>query len=212
MTDLALPHPGPPRPDSRAGRWLTLGLAVAAVAAAVVLVAHAARPEYGVPGWGVAVAAGLLAAVLGGAWLVWTTGRFGFAARVGAGVAVVIVGLLSLASIGLPLLLVGVLILAAVTRSARGSVRAVAGATLVGAALPMLVLLALSGPVVTCGTTTVNTEENAFMALGSGGTRLSGEMTSAPAGTTAGRSSGPGYTYSYVCRGDRLASFHLRWR
>jgi hypothetical protein len=87
------------------------------------------------------------------------------------------------------------------------------GAVLAGASLPLLVTLAMAGPLVDCDRDGVTSGENLFLGLEStGGSGVSSSEAGDASGTFTGRVEGGGYHYSYVCRDGRLAQFDLRWR
>ena len=176
--------------------------------AGLVVLSHAASDVYGVPAWGVVVTVGLLAMTLVGSVLVWRAGAGGRAGAAVVGIGLVVLGCLSILSVGFVLLVAGVAVLAwAGLRHQPG--RVLLGAALVGTALPVLVVLALDGPLVQCSANGASSGENLFMAFSGSGSQQ-GTVT-AGRGSASGRESGAGYEYAFACSGDRLVSFRLRW-
>jgi hypothetical protein len=172
---------------------------------------------YGIPGWGVTMTLVLMSLVLVGSVLIAWSRQPAFTAVVLAGVALGVLGLLAILSFGVVALLVagGLLGWACSSRwSGARSGRAAAGAVLAGAPLPILAVFAMAGPLVDCDIDGVTSGENVFLGRGSAdGNGVSSASAAGVAnGAFSGHAEGPGYDYSYVCRGGRLVKFDLRWR
>lgn len=185
---------------------------------ATLVFVHATEDVYGIPPWGVAATVVLVLVALVGAGLMLWSRQAGLSAIVFVAVALGVFGVLAILSIGIAALLAaGGLVALAVTREWPGqrTMQAFAGAVLAGAALPILIVFALAGPLVTCDTNGASSGENLFMGLlsGTGSTSISsGGSTTSPDGTATGHSEGSGYAYSFACRDGKLVRFSLRWR
>jgi hypothetical protein len=198
-----MPGTGPAaRRSGIAGAVLLMALVLgSAIYFGVLTIDRASEEVYGIPGWGVALTAVLLSLVVVGCGLIAWSRRPAFGAVVLAGVALGVLGLLAILSFGvLALLVAGGLL--GWARSGRWSSarrgRAAAGAVLAGGALPVLVVVAMAGPLVDCDVNDVTTGENVFLGLGTGG---GGDASSASAagdtsGRFSGRAEGAGYDYS----------------
>lgn len=211
------------RPTERAARRpgtvgaaLVVALALAgAISCAALTIGRASDEVYGIPGWGVAVTAVLLAVVVGGCALIWWSRQPAFSALVLAGVAFGVLGLLAALSFGpLALLVAAALLTWAASRSRARSARAAAGAVLAGAPLPLLAVFAMAGPLVDCEPNGVTNGENVFLTFGSGGGSggWSGSTAGDAGGAMTGHAEGPGYDYTFVCRDGRLVEFELHRR
>jgi hypothetical protein len=186
----------------------------------VLTIDRASEEVYGIPGWGVALTAVLLALVVVGCGLIAWSRQPAFSAVVLAGVAFGVLGLFAILSFGvLALLVAGALLVWAGSgrwSSARRG-RAAAGAVLAGASLPVLVVIGMAGPLVDCDVNGVTSGENVFLGLGSGGGGDVGDAASASAtsygsGAFSGRARGAGYAFSYACRDGELVKFDLHRR
>jgi hypothetical protein len=183
----------------------------------VLTIDRASEEVYGIPGWGVALTAVLLSLVVVGCGLIAWSRQLAFSAVVLAGVAFGVLGLLAILSFGVLALLVAAALLGWARSDSWSSARrgrAAAGAVLAGAPLPVLVVVAMAGPLVDCDVNGVTSGENVFLALGSarGGDVSSASAASDASGTFSGRAEGPGYEYSYVCRDGSLVKFDLHRR
>ena len=188
---------------------LAAGVAVALLGAAVLT--HADEEVYAFPGWGVTLTLVLLVVGLGGALAIGWARRASLSAGVLVASALLVFGVLAILSVGVLALLTGAGLLAWTLRRAPGSRRlaAIGGAALAGAVLPVLLVIALSGPVVECDGEGASAGENLFMSLGGGG----GESEIFDALDRSGGSArGGNYEYTFSCVGERLAEFDLRWR
>jgi hypothetical protein len=179
----------------------------------VLTIDRASEEVYGIPGWGVALTAVLLSLVVVGCGLIAWSRQLAFSAVVAFGV----LGLLAILSFGVLALLVAAALLGWARSDSWSSARrgrAAAGAVLAGAPLPVLVVVAMAGPLVDCDVNGVTSGENVFLALGSarGGDVSSASAASDASGTFSGRAEGPGYEYSYVCRDGSLVKFDLHRR
>jgi hypothetical protein len=193
-----------------------IGAVAAAIWCGIVVVEHASKEVYGIPGWGVGVTLGLLALSALGSGLVLWSRQAEFSAIVLVIAALAVLGLVSIFSFGvLALLLAGGLLVRGHARwpSRRGAAALIGGA-LAGAPLPLLVIFAASGPLVRCEANGSSSEENVFLAMASAGGSgaSSGSGTTGPNGSDSGHAQGEGYEYSYVCRNQKLVRFELRWR
>jgi hypothetical protein len=198
------------------GALLAVPVLAGAVYCGAVVVDHASKAVYAVPGWGVAVTVVLLCLSLVGCGLVAWSRQPGFSAVVLSGVALGVLGLLAITSIGMFALLLACALLGWAGLggwSGAGRGQAAVGAVLAGAPLPLLVIFAIAGPLVTCDRDGVTSGENVFLGLessgGSGSVSSDGAAGDAT-GAFQGRSEGSGYDYSYVCRDGRLVHFDLR--
>jgi hypothetical protein len=200
------------------GALVAVPVLAGAVYCAAVVVDHASKAVYAVPGWGLAMTVVLLCLALVGCGLVVMSRRPGFSAVVLAGVALGVLGLLAITSIGMFALLLACALLGWAGFDGwhgDGRGQAAVGAMLAGAPLPLLVIFAIAGPLVDCDRNGVTSGENFFVSLKSSGgsaSAWSGSATSDTTGAFNGRSAGSGYEYSYVCRDGRLVHFDLRWR
>jgi hypothetical protein len=194
-------------------------LVAAAAAAAVALcggtvLAHAGQDVYAIPDWGRTLTMVLLALGVAGAAVVAWARQAQHSAAVLVIAALGVFGLLAIFSVGIVVLAVAAGLLALTlgrdwTGPRRGA--AAAGAVLAGGVLPLLLLLALSDPVVDCGPEGTRAGENLFMALG-GDETASAAMDSPDGGIETGGSRGENYEYDFTCRDGRLVEFDLRWR
>lgn len=194
---------------------LVVGI-VAAVALAVcgaTALSHAEEEVYAIPGWGVTLTVALLFLGLVGAALVAWARQTTLAAGILVATALVAFGLLAILSVGFIVLVAGVAVLAWTLRRAGAAPRraaATGGAALAGVALPLLLVIALSGPVVDCGPGGTSAGENLFMSFGGGTTEVS--STEAAEGPEKGHARGDAYSYTFTCEDDRLVEFDLTWR
>jgi hypothetical protein len=194
---------------SRTALLVTVVL-VAALGLGAVTLGRASDDVYGIPGWGVAATLVLVALAVAGCALIARARQPAFSAAILVGTALAVLGMLAILSFGLLALVVAALVLAwAGTRQHRSG-RAAAGAMLAGAALPVLFVFVLSGPLVDCDPDGVTSGENLFMAgtSGSGASTGWGDEEE----TFTGTQRGDDYDYSYTCRGGELVSFELRRR
>lgn len=182
---------------------------VGAIVLGVVVLDHAGDAVYGIPRWGVVMTVALMgSSAVGGAVLAWSR-QVGFGAVVLSAAATGALGILAVFSFGLLALLAATGLLAwaaSGTWAGARNTRAAVGAVLAGAPLPVLVVLAASGPLVDCQADGVTAGENVFLGVGSSG----GSATATADGT--GRVEGGSYEYSYTCRDGTLVRFELRWR
>jgi hypothetical protein len=187
------------------GVYVLLGAAI--VASLVLTLVHAGQEVYDIPGYGVAIAvvAGVVAAVAIGVGWRATCGRVVALAAIGG--ALTVLGVLSLP----PVLVVAAALLVLAVRTSRGehATAAVVAGVLLGIALHVVALIALSPPLVDCATGSAG--ENVFLGLTSNA--ASGRGSADAAGTTSrGRARGETYEYTYSCRDGRLVDFELRNR
>ena len=198
---------------------LGLGVIVAtAVASAAAVAVHAGEPVYAIPGWGIALSVALAVATVAGALLAARSGSPGYAIALTPAFALASFGVLAIFSVGL--LALGLAAYVAVRAQARQHAsaprppRAVAGACLAGAPLPLLILLALSGPVVSCSENSTGSGENIFMSLAAirQAESVGESESSAGPGSNSGFAEGPGYAYSFECQGDEVTAFQIAWR
>ncbi len=200
------------------GGLVVLGLvAVGGAVAAAVVAMHAERAVYAIPGWGVALSVALAIVTLAGCLFAAKSGQTDYAAALVATVALATFGALALFSVGLLVLALAAAVGVLAGRLQRQGGRdglAVGGALVAGLPLPLLVVFALSGPVVSCHVDGTEGGENIFMSLaGVGGGPVVGESaSSAGPGEDGGYGSGPGYAYRFACRDGALTAFDIRWR
>jgi len=88
--------------------------------------------------------------------------------------------------------------------------KATAGAVAAGIALPLLVVFAIQGPLVSCDENGAQAGENLFLGLGS--SSGSSESLVPLSGDATGREEGESYVYMYRRRDGELARFDLTWR
>ena len=183
-----------------------------AVASLVAFAEHSGDDVYGIPGWGLGLATGLTVLVAAGCLLAWWSRDAAFSALIATSAAFGVFGILSLLSVGVLALgiAVGLAVWAGMARSGERRASAAVGGALVGGPLPLLVVLALSNPVVDCQRGATTSGENFFMGLTSDSAESS--VTDAPDGSSSGSARGDSYRYSYECRDGRLVRFDLRWR
>ncbi|HEV2814854.1 MAG TPA: hypothetical protein VGW10_16480 [Solirubrobacteraceae bacterium] len=185
---------------------------LAALAAGLALtIDHAGEAIYNLPGYAVGIAIAVAAIAVAGAALVWRSRDVWSGVGAAVVAALTVGGLLAILSIGLVLLaLAAALGVLLATRAPAGPRRglALAGGALVGVALPLVALTALSGPLVDCAGG--SSGENFFMGLES--SSGSSSATVDVDGNASGRATGDSYEYEYECRGDRLVRFDLRER
>jgi hypothetical protein len=192
------------------GVLASIGLG-AALATAVFL-DHGREEIYAIPGWALVLGVALAGAAIAGCVVAATSDHPVFALAALLTVALTVAGVVSIFSVGLLLLALAAGVAVVAARMAQSS-QATIGAVLVGFAVPLLALFALSGPVVECGHDGSSSGENLFMAFGSGSdSGSSGTVASAPGGDGSGSASGPGYAYTFECRDSELVAFELHWR
>lgn len=187
--------------------------ALALTASGVTALLHAGQEVYAIPGWGVMLTVALMFIGLAGAALVAWSRQPAYAAGILAGTALGAFGLLAILSIGIFILAVAAGLLGWTLRRPwtgprRGA--AAAGAVLAGVALPVLLVLALSGPVVDCGPQGTSAGENLFMALGNDESEA--ESSDSPGGPETGRARGETYEYTFTCQDGQLTEFDFRRR
>lgn len=185
--------------------YVLLGSAV--VVGVVLTLAHARQDVYYIPLYGVGIALGAFVVAAAGIVLGWRSGRFGRVALTMLGVAVGLLGVVSL-PILLPALVLVLALLAAATRGSAEAAATGAG-VLVGLGACVLALVALSPPLVDCADGSAG--ENVFMGIASNSASGSGS-DSADGRTHRGRAQGDTYAYTYTCRDGKLAQFSIQKR
>jgi hypothetical protein len=192
---------------------VVLAASAAIAACAAVGLSHAADEVYAIPSWGVTLTVVLGVVGLGGVALIaWSRNPIPAAATI-ASAALGVLGVLAFATVGLVLLvpLIAFLPIALSDRwSEHRRAAAIAGAVVAGGVIPVLALIAVSGPVVDCDEHGTSSGENVFMAIGN--STSEGGSSSSPDGTGSGSARGDNYEYSFTCDGARLVDFDFRWR
>ncbi len=205
-------------PPSRARRFIShAGLALLGAGLAFAFattVVHAREEVFYIPAYGVGIAAGAFCVAVIGLVLSWRSRRVGLAVLTMLAVALGVIGVLAILSIGILLLAVSLALGAVVaTRlAADGSGRAAAaGGVLLGLGAPVLAVIAMSGPLVECELGGARAGQNLFLGFESGSS--GGGAAISPDGRTAsGRSHGETYDYTYRCQDGKLVDFDFRHR
>lgn len=186
---------------------------VAVVAAAIggwrfaVLAAHHSQPAYAMPPLVVVIGGVALAVVVVGAIATVRSSRVDVPALSVLATLLIAFGLLAILSVGLPILVLGIVLTATVARRwPNGASRwlLVSGPVL-AVGIVGLIVLSAQQPVVTCETEGVSTATPLW--LGGGGSSGSGEGSSASSVHSGTETLGT-QTFAYVCDGDRLVDFH----
>ena len=208
-------HPGPmsrqPPADAPLSSRTPVGYLVAAVAIgllavwlAVITVGHWDRPEYAVPSpAAMAALAGTALTILGAAGML-AVRRHGVALLGALVGTTALLGVLSIFSVGLLLLLLsgGLAVLAGRRSSGSGPWATLSGVAM-AVGLVVSAVVAIQPPVVTCTASGVRTSG----AIWSGGSSSEGSSQGGPDGTVTGTVTEDGTTYTFRCVGGDLAEF-----
>ena len=196
----------------RAGQAGFTLLAAGLVLGLAITILHARQEVFYIPTYGIGIAAGAFVLAAMGLALSWRSRRFGLAALTMLAVALGVMGVLAIFSIGLLLLAVSLalfFVLAAKLPGGANRAPATAGGVLLGLGVPVLALISLSQPLVDCQSG--SSGENIFLGFESDSAAASASLS--PDGRTeTGRAQGETYEYAYRCRDGKLAQFDLRRR
>ncbi len=206
---------GPPsRARQFVGQTALALLGAGLILALAATIVHARQEVFYIPAYGVGIAAGAFCVAVIGLGLSWRSRRFGLAVLTMLAVALGVIGVLSILSIGIVLLAISFglgLVVATRLAADRDGRAAAAGGILLGVGGPVLAVIAMSGPVVECKRGAVREGQNIFLGLesssGGGGASMSPDGR-----TTSGRSRGETYEYTYRCQDGELADFEFRDR
>lgn len=177
-------------------------------------IVHSRQEIFYIPAYGVGIAAGAFCLALLGLALSWRSRGFGLALVTMLAVALGVIGVLTILSIGVVLLAISLALgsVAATRLTVDGSGRAAAaGGALLGLGVPVLAVVAMSGPLVECELGGARVQGNLFLGFesGSGG----GEGAGSPDGrTSSGSTHGETYEYTYRCQDGKLVDFDFRHR
>lgn len=221
QSSLALPPLGlrpVSAPPSQARRFIgQAGLALLGaglIFAFATTVVHARQEVFYVPAYGVGIAAGALCVAVIGLGLSWRSHRFGLALLTMLAVSLGVMGVLAILSIGIVLLAISVmlgLVVATQLTGDGGGTAGAAGGALLGLAVPVLAVVAMSGPLVECELGGARAGESLFLGFESGSSGGEGAMS--PDGrTSSGRTHGDTYEYMYRCQDGKLVYFDFRHR
>lgn len=206
---------GPPSPPiqfvGRAGLAL---LGAGLIFAFGTTIVHARQEAFYIPAYGVGIAAGAFCVAVIGLVLSWRSRRVGLAVLTMLAVGLGVIGVLAILSIGIVLLAISLalgVVVAARLAADRGGTAAAAGGVLLGLAVPVLAVIAMSGPLVECEPGGVRQGENLF--LGAESSSGGGGSAMSPDGrTSSGRTQGDTYEYTYRCQDGKLVDFDFRHR